>query len=1018
MPDDPIPSPLPPAEEYPIDFFTNEPSGSKSDAAPPVARGKLPPPVSGDRAWPQPAKSRRASDFWALVGCNAIVFGASVCIMVLELTASRLIAAYIGSSLYTWTSVIGVVLAGISIGNYVGGWLADRYPPQKVLSWLFLMSGLLTLSVNFLNTLASMTQRPEGINWQLWVILVVAWVFFLPALSLGTISPVTASMALKRSAKTGITVGNIYAWGALGSIVGTFLTGFWLIGQYGSQQVIWMTSFALVMMGFFVAAGQRAFRAIAVFGALQLIVELGMFSSTTAEQMSYLTRNIAGIRSGWRTTTADFEADQEAQWLAAEKNDDAALVAARDKSAWRRERKLAEDEWAKWGDKLGQQLHELGRTLWLRRDDPQEYNDESDYYAINISRTRVDGDNVKELRLDHLIHSYWNPDQPAKLYYDYEQVYAAITERAASMSDRPTAVPLDSLPAGDDFLAAFPPAVKYDQQTKMLSVHGTMQFGDLRRLLSIGPHAEYWQAMFTTFEQAFIDWNKASRRDGGVILTDLRHLPDGIVFPADVGVKVHYDSVLKSLVCTGPFSLADLMELLAQGEMQAYVEAVWELFNTSRHASALFIGGGGFVFPRWIEQSFPQDPLIDVAEIDPAVKTAIEKQLGLPTEYGPPDEGKTFVRTHIGDARIFVDDQIRENRKRVTRGEPPVTYDFVYGDAFNDLSVPWHLTTKEFSEKIASLLTPRQGVYLVNIIDIYPRVKYPGESDKAGRAEAPFAGTLPGSLLPDKIPTGEFVPCRGAFKGLEVTGKIDEFRLRYTGVMSKETRAALEKLDAGGGLSAAPGSGFAGVVAELYKQSNARALLRDGPPTAVIPADQDDEVWEAAPAPYAGLQLFRSGDKGYMLGFRGVMPNDMRDDLLALPGADERFKQAVHILHRRSGAERTGQFLGRYVNTAREVFPYVYLFTSNEGEPGALRDTFIVACSLQKLDFENLFSSGGYWKTGPFAWTERDASNESHEFGEMPSVLQLARHKLLKDDFAPVDNLLAPVFVNRSSRDD
>jgi len=1016
VPDDP--SPVPPAEEYPIDFFSKDTAGPAAEGTAPAARGKLPPPVSGDRPWPRPAKSSRAADFWALMGCNAIVFGASVCIMVLELTASRLIAAYIGSSLYTWTSVIGVVLAGISIGNYCGGWLADKYPPQKVLAWLFLVSGLLTLSVIFLNNVAANTQRPEGINWQLWVMLVVAWVFFLPALSLGTISPVTASMAIKRSAKTGITVGNIYAWGALGSIVGTFLTGFWLIGEFGSNRVIGMTACALVVMGFLVAGGQRAFRALAVFGALPLIVEFGMLSSITAEQMSHLARTIAGIRSGWKTTVADFDADQYAQRIAAEKNDDAALVAVRDRNAWRHERKKAEQEWAKWGEKLGQQLHELGRTLGLRRDDPQEYNDESDYYAINISNARVDGDNVKELRLDHLIHSYWNPEQPSKLYYDYEQVYAAITERAASMSDRPTTVPLESIPAGDEFLAAFPPAVKYDRQAKTLSIRGTMQFGDLRRMVSIGPYADYWKAMFHTFEQAFLDWNKASRRDGGVILTELRELPEGIDFPPELGVKVHYDSIRKSLICTGPFTLADLMELLAQGEMKAYVEAVWDLFNTSRHASTLFIGGGGFVFPRWIEQSFPQDPLIDVAEIDPAVKTAIEKELGLATEYGSPDEGKTYVRTHIGDARKFVDDQIRENKKRSAAGDPAVTYDFVYGDAFNDLSVPWHLTTLEFSEKIKGLLTPRQGVYLVNIIDIYPRVKYPAESDKAGRAAAPFAGKLPAALLPDKIPTGQFVSCRGGFKGLEVAGQINDYSLRYTGVMSNETRDALQKLDPGQEVGTAAGGGFSRVAAELHKQSNARDLLRDGPPAAIIPEDQDDDVWERAPDPYTGLQIYRSGDKGYVIGFRGVMSDEMRNDLLALPGADERFKEAIRILHRRSHAEETGRFLGRYVNTVRQVFPYVYLFTSNEGEPGAQRDTFIVACSLQKLDFENLFSSGGYWKTGPFAWTERDAADHFHDFGEMQSVLELARGYLLKDDFAPLDNLLAPVFVNRSSRDD
>ena len=52
-----------------------------------------------------------------------IVFTASTCGMVIEIVAVRILAPSIGVSLYTWTSIIGVVLAGISIGNYlVGGW--------------------------------------------------------------------------------------------------------------------------------------------------------------------------------------------------------------------------------------------------------------------------------------------------------------------------------------------------------------------------------------------------------------------------------------------------------------------------------------------------------------------------------------------------------------------------------------------------------------------------------------------------------------------------------------------------------------------------------------------------------------------------------------------------------------------------------------------------------------------------------------------------------------------------------
>ena len=83
-----------------------------------------------------PALFRR----WAWLIPNATVFISSLCIMVVELVAGRLIARHVGSSLYTWTSVIGIVLAGIAAGNYLGGRLADRYRSRETLASLFLIT--------------------------------------------------------------------------------------------------------------------------------------------------------------------------------------------------------------------------------------------------------------------------------------------------------------------------------------------------------------------------------------------------------------------------------------------------------------------------------------------------------------------------------------------------------------------------------------------------------------------------------------------------------------------------------------------------------------------------------------------------------------------------------------------------------------------------------------------------------------------------------------------------------------
>ena len=88
---------------------------------------------------------------WSWLIPIATVFISSLCIMVVELVAGRLIARHVGSSLYTWTSVIGIVLAGIAAGNYIGGRLADCYKAREALASLFLLSSAACLLIPLLN---------------------------------------------------------------------------------------------------------------------------------------------------------------------------------------------------------------------------------------------------------------------------------------------------------------------------------------------------------------------------------------------------------------------------------------------------------------------------------------------------------------------------------------------------------------------------------------------------------------------------------------------------------------------------------------------------------------------------------------------------------------------------------------------------------------------------------------------------------------------------------------------------
>jgi len=102
------------------------------------------------------------------------------CVMAVELIAGRLIARYLGVSLYTWTSVIGVVLAGISFGNYIGGRIADRFAAKPALSWLFISASIFCVFIPILNNTVGQLTLLFNFTWPLRIVIHVILIFFLP----------------------------------------------------------------------------------------------------------------------------------------------------------------------------------------------------------------------------------------------------------------------------------------------------------------------------------------------------------------------------------------------------------------------------------------------------------------------------------------------------------------------------------------------------------------------------------------------------------------------------------------------------------------------------------------------------------------------------------------------------------------------------------------------------------------------------------------------------------------------
>jgi spermidine synthase len=435
-----------------------------------------------------------------VIKANIVVFIASFCTLVIELVAGRIMAPYVGVSLYTWTSIIGVVLAGISIGAYLGGLIADRYPRSSTLGWLLFLSGLGAFSISPLTNLIGGAQFQTSL--MIRILLITTIIFFVPSCLLGMISPVVVKLTLNNLARTGNVVGKIYAFSTLGSILGTFATGFFLISWMGTRHILLTMGIililsALVFGGFF---GRKKGLALffIVLSLILLILPLVALYAYAAIYPGEISISFSPIQSL--------------------------------KTAY-------------------------GYAFRSPLDEETYFFKESDYYTIKLKRntTRSGGAPLESLVLDHLVHSYTDLNDPLYLEYEYIRIYEEVVR---------------------------------------------------------------WQA------------------------------------------------------------------------------------RKRKPIKALFLGGGGYTFPRFIEAKYPKAK-IDVVEIDPEITRVVQDYLGVSKD--------SRIRSFNEDGRWFVMNCKEQG-----------SYDFIIGDAFNDLSIPYHLTTKEFAMQLKRLLKP-DGLLLVNVIDSFKK---------------------------------------------------------------------------------------------------------------------------------------------------------------------------------------------------------------------------------------------------------------------------------------------------------
>jgi spermidine synthase len=206
------------------------------------------------------------------------VFVAAGCVLVLEILAVRLLAPYVGLTLETTTSIIGAVLLGISVGAAIGGRVADRTHPGRLVVGLLIGGGLLALlTVPIVRWLGPSARGGGAGGGGTGGAIGVTFAALVPvAAVLSAISPAVAHWQLRDLRTSGTIVGGLSAWATAGALVGTFGTGFLLVPLLPVSTSVLAVAILLVLAGVLLGAYTHVLGARTIASAILSTAALGV----------------------------------------------------------------------------------------------------------------------------------------------------------------------------------------------------------------------------------------------------------------------------------------------------------------------------------------------------------------------------------------------------------------------------------------------------------------------------------------------------------------------------------------------------------------------------------------------------------------------------------------------------------------------------------------------------------------------------------------------------------------------
>jgi spermidine synthase len=186
-----------------------------------------------------------------------VIFMVGAITMIFEIVGSRLLGPYLGTSVYVWTSLIGIVFASLSLGYWLGGLISVRKPGFFMLFVMLGLSAVFVLLATLGNTymLDRVVKYIPGLRLRATIASVL---LFAPAsLFFGMVLPLGVKLMISQLSTSGRLVGSLYALSTLGSIMGTFAAGFVLLPVMGHVNILFSLVLVLLVLAFIILIAEK-----------------------------------------------------------------------------------------------------------------------------------------------------------------------------------------------------------------------------------------------------------------------------------------------------------------------------------------------------------------------------------------------------------------------------------------------------------------------------------------------------------------------------------------------------------------------------------------------------------------------------------------------------------------------------------------------------------------------------------------------------------------------------------------